>query len=402
MPIFSYKVIADTGEKSSGLVEAPTLDAAARVLHEHNFFIISIKSKIQFLSGIIPSSLHRASSSDVVKFTRQLSIMLNAGLPLTLALSVLEQQTDNEAMAKVTNDILRKIEGGSSFSKAIEYYPNLFSRVYIALTRAGEAAGVLEQVMHRLADNLEKSKELRSKIKGALIYPFVLIIGMVVVFVLMMVFVIPKLSSLYKDLGASLPLPTRILMFISTFMSKYFIIIIALAAVIGFFLTRWFKTPLGCHIKDSLLLRIPVLGQLQKESALIEFTRTLGFLAAAGVPMIDALTIVTESLENVHYQEAMREIITKVEKGYTLSEPIKENPLFPPIVSNMVAIGEETGKIDDTLLKISNYFEQNVDQSVKVLTTLMEPLIMVILGVGVGFMVWAIITPIYSITSQIK
>ncbi|MCA9368872.1 type II secretion system F family protein, partial [Candidatus Woesebacteria bacterium] len=275
-----------------------------------------------------------------------------------------------------------------------------FSKVYIQLVRAGEAGGVLDEVLNRLAENMEKQKEFRAKTKGAMIYPIIVTIAMVVVGFIMMIFVIPKLTEMYKDFGAQLPLPTLVLIGISDFMVNFWYIVLGgMAAAFAVF-SRWKKTPVGHLQWDSFVLKVPIFGILRQKTILTEFTRTLSLLLGSGISLLQALEIVTDGVENLVYQNALKEATKQVEKGVSLSQSISRYESFPPILQQMISVGEETGKLDDVLFKLSKYFEQEAEQAVKNLTAAMEPLIMVVLGVGVGAMVIAVIMPIYNLTSQ--
>ncbi|TSC53519.1 MAG: Uncharacterized protein LiPW16_376 [Microgenomates group bacterium LiPW_16] len=246
---------------------------------------------------------------------------------------------------------------------------------------------MLDQVLARLAENLEKEREFNSKIKGAMIYPAIILVGMFVVVFIMMTMVVPKLTALYKDFGITLPIATRLLISISDFFVAFWWLILAgtVGAILGF--RAWRKTPVGTRILDSLVLRLPIWGNLKKQIVLVEFTRTLGLLVGAGLPIIEALNIVSDSLDNIIYQEGVKEAAQKVD---------------PPILGQMIKVGEETGKLDESLLKLSRYFESESEQMVRGLTTAIEPLIMIVLGVGVGFLVWAIIMPMYQLMTQIQ
>lgn len=398
--LFNYKVKDAQGKLVKGVVEARSDREAAILLREQGFLIIDIKTASGgFSLSAIVSFLNRIGFSEIVDFTRQLSTMVTAGLTLTEALSILREQTRNEMMAKVLEDILHEIEAGNTLASALEKYPDCFSRIYVSLVRAGEASGKLDQVLARLADNLEKEREFRGKIQGAMIYPLIIIIGMIAVFFIMMTMVIPKMTAIYKDFGVSLPFTTKLLIFISDFFVGFWWLIIIGTVGLIFAFNAWRKTEVGNRMLDSLLLSLPLLGNLRRETVLVELTRTLGLLVGAGLPILEALNIVSDSLESVIYREGLKEAAAQVEKGFPLGVPLGQNPIFPPILGQMTKVGEETGKLDETLLKISRYFETESEQLVKGLTTAIEPIIMVILGLGVGFLIFSIIMPMYQLTS---
>jgi type IV pilus assembly protein PilC len=325
--------------------------------------------------------------------------MINAGLPLTEALLILKSQGDSE-VNKAASEILRDVEGGSTLADSMAKFPKIFSSVYIALVRAGEAAGVLDNILNRLADNLESQREFKAKVKGALIYPAIVVSGMVAVMFIMMIFVIPQLTSLYNEFDADLPQTTKILIGISNFMVKFWWLFIV-GFLGGSYLLRMINSQKEGRKKiDEFKFKVPIYGKLQTNVILAELTRTLGLLIGAGVSIVEALQISAAAAGNAIIEEGVLEANKQVEKGSPLSSAIASNPFFPQIVSQMISVGEETGKMDEVLLKVSKYFQSESEESLKGLTSAIEPLIMILLGVGVGFMVIAIIMPIYNLTSQ--
>lgn len=399
MPIFVYTAKNAHAETVKGKVEAQDKSQAAGILMGRKLLVIDIsplnESGLTLLSGVLKKVKH----DDLVNFTRQLATMVDAGLPLATGLTILKEQ-NNPAMAEVVTNLLRDVEGGLPFSKALEKQPDVFNRIYAQLVRAGEVGGVLDVVLDKLAENLEKDKEFRGKTRGAMIYPMIVLAAMVVVGIVMMIFVIPKLSDMYKDFGAELPLPTVILMSVAGFMARFWWLLGVGALGAGAAFRGWNKTKEGQRKIDEFLFKIPIFGSLRQKIILTNFARTLSLLLNAGVPLLDSLTIVTESMDSILYREAMADVAKKVEKGVSISRAISIYTLFPVILHQMLAVGEETGKLDEVLMKLSAYFESESEQAVKNLTAAMEPLIMVVLGVGVGAMVIAIIMPIYSLTSQ--
>ena len=402
MAFFSYKARDTTGKTVNGLVEAPTKETAARLLHDKSLFIITLYESRRRSEGESPMRLKRVPFGEIVNFTRQIATMVVAGLSLPEALGILRAQTTNQIFAGVIMDLEHQIVGGGTLADALSKYPSHFSSIYISLIRAGESSGLMDKVLTRLAETMESQREFRAKVQGAMIYPSIIIVGMIVVAGVMMVVVIPKLTELYKDFGISLPLTTRILIAVSNFIIHFWWLIIlgAGGAVAG--IQKWKKTSSGERIIDTYMLKIPVLGNLQKKVILVEFTRTLSMLLSAGIHILDALKILKNSLGNVLYRDAIDDIGKKVEKGFTLGDTFQAHKEFPAIVAQMMKVGEETGKMDDTLLKLSVYFQSETENLVKGLTTAIEPIIMVFLGVGVGFIVISVITPIYNLTAQFK
>jgi type IV pilus assembly protein PilC len=326
--------------------------------------------------------------------------MITAGLTLVEALHILQGQTKKPALTKLVAEMEEEVQGGKSFASVLEKYGNIFPPIYLALVKAGEASGKLDLILGRLADNLEKSKDFTSKVRGALVYPAIIVTGMGIVSTIVMIVVVPRLTSLYKEFGVTLPLPTQILIGLSNFLiHQWIVLVIAIVAFSAFFM-KWKKTWFGRHMIATASLNMPIFGSLIKEATLVEVTRTLAILIDSGIPILTALEISRDATGNVLFKEAFLAASAKVEKGFPLSEPLVENRLFPPILGQMVAVGEQTGKLGDSLLKLSRYFETEADTAVRSLTTLIEPLIMVVLGLGVGFLVMAVLLPIYSLTSK--
>lgn len=403
MAFYSYKARDLHGKVITGLVEAPTREAATHLLHDKALFVVAMnEARGHGSQGGTLLRLKRVGFGEIVNFTRQLSTMVVAGLSLPEALSILKAQTQNSEFARVLTEIEHQIVGGGNLGDALAKYPQHFSQIYIALVRAGESSGQLDAVLARLADSLETQRDFRSKVSGAMIYPVIIVAGMGIVVMIMMTVVIPKLTELYKDFGVDLPVATQILISLSTFFVQWWWLVIAMfgAATYGFI--RWKKTTSGELVLDTLFLHVPLFGELQKKVILVEFTRTLSMLISSGIRLLDALHVLKDALGNVLFRNAIVDISKKVERGFPLGETFAQYPVFPPIVSQMMKVGEETGKLDDTLLKLSKYFQSESENLVKGLTTAIEPIIMVVLGVGVGFIVISVITPIYNLTSQFK
>ncbi len=399
MPFFKYIAKNEHNETVKGKVEAKSKSIAASILISRNLLVINILPLEQGSFSFIKGMTSGIKEDDVVNLTRQLSTMITAGLPLSTSLSILAEQGRPEISALI-NDILRDIEGGKTFSQALEKKPKVFSRVYVQLIRAGEAGGVIDKILSRLADTLEKQKEFRGKTKGALIYPSIVVTAMVGVGFVMMIVVIPKLTEMYQDFGADLPFVTQLLIDISNVFVKYWWLMITFIFGGGFAFRNWRKTDSGDHIVDRFLLKMPIFGELKEKVIITEFSRTLSLLLNAGVSLINALRIVSEAIESVNYRDSLEMVAKKVEKGVPMSQALSASEIFPPILYQMTSVGEETGKLDEILLKLSVYFETESEQAVKNLTTALEPAIMIVLGLSVGVMVVAIIMPIYSLTSQ--
>lgn len=399
MPRFFYKVKDGQSKTIEGIVEATNVKHALSLLHEKGFFVVNIKeqSSKSFWHTLKPATI---SFHDLVHITRQLSTMITAGLSLDEALLILIQQTRKSGISTILKYIEEEVRSGKTFSGSLEKYPLIFPAVYIALVQAGEASGKLDVILGRLADNLEKTRDFRNRVKSALVYPSIVVTGMVIVAIIVMTIVVPRLTSLYKEFGISLPLPTQILIFVSSFLVKmWWLMIILLITVFVLFL-RMRVTRFGRFILSTVSLNLPVFGNLVRQATLVEVTKTLGLLVDGGVPILTSLEIAQNATNNILYQDAFSQAAKRIEKGFPLSEPLMENKIFPSILGQMVAVGEHTGKLGDSLFKLSGYFEAEAETVVRNLTTLIEPLIMVVLGLGVGFLVLAVLLPIYSLTSK--
>lgn len=399
MKRFNYKAKDRAGRIVKGEVEASDINAAAKLVRSKGLFVISLSSKMIPILSFFTKRKEKVTTGDIATFTRQLSTMINAGLPITEALLILRSQS-KKAMQVIVAQLLADVEAGDSFSTALAKHPLVFTKTYVALVKSGEVGGVLDAVLLRLADNLEKQQEFNSKVKGALIYPVIIVVGMIVVVIIMMVFVIPKLLSLYSDMDVELPLPTRVLIGVSGFFSKYWFIVIAILGV-AFYIFRLFKsTPEGKRKLDELLFKVPIYGPLQRQVILTNLTRTLSMMIGSGVSILEALHITSEVVGNTLIAESLVDSANQVEKGFPVAFAFSKHPeAFPFILSQMMAVGEETGKMDDILSKISHIFEVESDEKVKGLTAAIEPIVMVLLGLGVGFLVVAVILPIYNLSS---
>ena len=402
MPIYNYSARDDRGNKIKGMVEADNEKEAVTLIRDRSLFLIGLSKKENKLSFLSPAKLSKISFNDIVNFTRQLSTMMTAGLQIQEALDLLRVQSTNPAFTDMLVKISRDIQSGGNLTTTLEKYPQHFSTTYIALIRAGESSGTLDMVLNRLADNLEKDQEFSATVKGAMVYPAIIFIVMIIVFIILMTAVVPKLTELFSQFGSDLPLQTRILQWVSDFFVKFWWLVVIIGVGGWTLFLKWKKTISGRHIWDAIVLKLPIFGPLSKQIILVEFTRTLGMLVGSGVHILDSLNIMVKSVDNIHYQEAIQDIAKKVEKGLPLGQLFAQYPMFPPILAQMVRVGEETGKMDESLIKISTYFERESDHTVKTLTTALEPVIMIILAVGVGFIVFSIITPIYNLTSQFK
>lgn len=401
MKRFKYKAKDKNGQVITGEVEAANQPHAAKLIRDRDLILITLRPIYELPFNFTKRISQRVTGADVTTFTRQLATMVNAGLPLTEALLILRTQTKG-TMQKIVSKILADVEEGESLSSAMSKHSEVFSKSYTALIKAGEVGGVLDEVLVRLADNLEKDQEFKGKVKGALIYPIIIVFGMITVAFIMMVFVVPRLTALYDQFQADLPLPTLVLIAVSNFMTNFWwlILISAGGAVYGLKLYRATKS--GRRKIDELILKIPVFGDLTLQIVLTDITRTLSLMVGSGVSIIEALNISGGVVNNVVVSSALADCSNMVEKGFPVAFAFSRHPeAFPYLLSQMIAVGEETGKMDEVLEKVSHVFEVESDQKVKALTAAVEPAILIVLGVGVAFLVISIIMPIYNLTTQI-
>lgn len=399
MKRFNYRAKDKSGKTVSGKVEARSEHDAARLLRDRGLIVYKLSTEAAILTTL-KGATSKVSLADVTMFTRQFATMVNAGLPITDALVILQSQS-RSAMRPIVSQILTDVEGGSSLASALEKHPKIFTPVYISLIRAGETGGVLDKILSQLSINLENQREFQAKVKGALIYPVIVVLGMLVVMLVMMIFVVPKLTEIYKDFGAELPFMTKALIAISNFCVTYWWTIPLFFFAFGYGFRVYGKTTKGRTTLDRLKLRLPITGPLQTSVIMTEFSRTLSLLIGAGIPILEALKVVSGAVGNTVISAALSRSQEKVEKGFSLAYALsQEASIFPPMLYQMMAVGEETGKVDESLLSVSKVFEQESEHAVKNLTTAIEPIIMIFLGIAVGMLVIAIILPIYNLTNQ--
>lgn len=403
---FEYKAKDRAGNVKSGEIEGPNSKAVVTALRESGLIPISVDElKTGGLQKEIriPGFSGRVKQKDVVLFSRQFSTMVNSGLSLIRALDVLVDQSESIGLRDTLAEVKHDVEQGTSLSVAMEKHPKVFNRLYVAMIKAGEVGGVLDETLDRLADMMEATLALRSKIKSAMAYPVV--VGGLIVFVTsaMMIFVVPIFQEMFADMGdgASLPLPTQILVIISTVMTKgwYAIIMFVGAVVFGF--KKWKATDSGRYFWDRLKLKMPVFGQLAHKTALSRFARTLAVLSRTGVPILQAIEIVQETAGNEVMSRALEDVKKSVKEGESFTKPLGRHAIFPPMVVQMMAVGEETGALDTMLSKVSDFYDREVDDTVSALTSLIEPMLIVVMGVTVGSILIALYLPIFNLASLV-
>lgn len=401
--MLSYKYTARdpaTGEYVKANVEAESELAAAKLIRKEGLVAIDIQLAERGASGI-GSRFNKVKAKDKVLFSRQLSTLINAGLPLVQSLRSVSEQTTSKPLKIVLAKVIGDVEAGSTLSAAMAKHPQVFNQVYISLIAAGEASGTLDKALERLAIQQEKDAELMSKIKGAMVYPVIVLLVMAGVLGFMLVKVLPQVQTLYEDLpGANLPIITRILLAISNFVIHQWWIVLIVLVVAAFFTTRWARTLGGKRVVDMWKMKAWPIGPLFMKMYMARFARTATTLVASGVPLLQVLQITSDAINNIHIQEAIMKASEKVKGGKALSDAITNDPNFLVLVPNMVRIGEQSGSLEAMLAKTADYYEKEVDDEVKSISTIIEPVLMVVLGVVAFIIVAAVLLPIYGLAGQ--
>ncbi|HEB75102.1 MAG TPA: type II secretion system F family protein [Nitrospirae bacterium] len=340
---------------------------------------------------------------DLVVFTRQFATMIDAGLPLVQALDILSNQVENKMLAKTIAQVKVDVEAGSTYADALRKHPKVFSELYVNMVAAGESGGIMDTILNRLAAYIEKAMKLKKKVKGAMIYPAVVTAIAALVITVIMIYVVPTFTQMFSQLGGTLPLPTRIVVAMSDFLSGVGgIVILGAIVALAVFIAQIRRTEKGKYVTDKILLRLPIFGVLLQKTAIAKFTRTLGTLISSGVPILDGLDITAKTSGNKVIEKAIYEVRSDVSEGKTVAEPLMKAKVFPPMVNHMIAVGESTGALDSMLNKIAEFYDDEVDAAVSNLTSMIEPLLMVFLGGSVGFIVVAMYLPIFKLITLIK
>jgi len=401
---FNYTVRDRTGREITGSLEAENSDVLAGKLRQMGYFVVSVDEvKVSLSKKEIHIFGVKVKTEAVTIFTRQFATMINAGLPLIKCLSILAQQTESSSLADIITDCQREVEAGRSLSEALSKHPEAFPNLYVAMVRAGELGGMLDDVLLRVADQLEREAEIRKKVKSAMTYP-VAILGLSLILLTgMIVFVVPRFTAMFKQLGGDLPTFTKALVGISHFVGGWGGLVI-IACIVGFVIAeRRFKaTDKGRYAIDKMKLRLPFVGSLFHKTAMSKFSRSLGTLLSSGVPILGALEITGETTGNMVVTRALEDVRAGVKEGETIAQPLSQAAVFPPMVTQMIAIGEETGALDVMLGKVSEFYDTEVNAGVDSLTSTLEPLLMMFLGVTVGLIVIALYLPIFRVITMIK
>ena len=396
---FVWEGRARGGAVHKGEVEADTREVAIAVLRQQQIVVTTIKPKPKDLT--LPGFGGGTSEKDLVLFTRQFSTMIDAGLPLVQCLEILGKQTENKGFAKIILGIKKDVEGGSTFADALRKHPKIFDSLYVNLVQAGELGGVLDTTFARLARYIEKARSLKSKVKSAMVYPSAIVFVALSVIVFLMIFVIPIFAQMFQDFGGTLPWPTQFVIGASNFIKSYIPFTIPVLIVGVFAFKQYYKTEAGKRLIDRILLTLPIFGVLLQKAAIARFSRTLSTLLSSGVPIIDSLDITARTAGNKVLELAILASISSIKEGQTLATPLAKHPVFPPMVVQMVEIGDVTGALDTMLSKIADFYEEEVDRAVEALTAMLEPMMMVFLGVILGFIIVAMYLPIFKMASLV-
>ena len=403
MATFAYRARNRQGEILQDQIEAADTMSVASELRQQGLLVIDIKEKGVAQKDIL-EPFKKVKLGDLVVFSRQFATMINAGLPIVRSLYILSEQTENPKLKEVVVQVRKDVEAGLALSESLEKHPKVFSRLYVEMVRAGEIGGILDGVLLRVADQLENDQELRRKVKSAMTYPTIVLILAVLAASFMLIFIVPVFATMFEDLGGTLPLPTRVAMGISDVLTSIFGVIIygSLIGGVVFFL-RWKNTENGRKVWGRVSLKLPVkIGDVIQKVALARFARTLGTLSAAGVPILQAIEITASSSGNWVMENALLKSRDAIREGIPIYKPLEDEPVFPPMVTRMIAVGEETGDIDGMLTKIAEFYESEVDATVKALTSIIEPLMIVVVGGIVGGIIVAMYLPMFKIFELVE
>lgn len=399
---FAYEARTPEGEIQSGMVEAPSHEAAVKTLERYNLIIVGLEEEKGGLSLKKEIKLFsRVKRQEIVVFSRQLAVLFEAQVPLLDALRTLAEQATNPKFKDTLNEIAEEVDAGTPLSQALQKYPKLFSQFYVSVVRAGEASGRLNEVLNYLADHEEKAYDLTRKVRGALIYPAFIVFALLIVAAVMLIFVVPQITSIFEESNAELPFLTVVVIALSDFAKAFWWLLVIVLVAAGFGLQRFFKTPEGALVRDTLLLKIPILKNLFQKVYLTRFAENLSTLIRGGIPIIQALTITGDVVGNTVYRRTIEEAAAEVRKGGSISGVLKNNKYIPTLVTQMVLVGENTGRLDSILATVASFYQKDVDNMVSNLTALIQPILILVLGGAAGLLVAAILLPIYNLSSSL-
>jgi type IV pilus assembly protein PilC len=399
MAVFVYTGRTRSGQTITGEMEAATREAVAAKLRTQQIIATNVRGKPRDIT--IPGFGGGVDEKEIVIFTRQFATMIDAGLPLVQCLEILASQQENKVFKKALTEIRQSVEGGLTFAAALKQHPKIFTSLYANMVEAGEAGGILDTILNRLAIYMEKAMALKKKVKSAMIYPSTIVTVAMVVVIFLLVFVIPTFKAMFEGFGAALPLPTVIILDLSRLMITYWYLLLGIPVGLVVGLRMWYKTAAGKLAVDTFMLKTPVFGMLIRKVAVAKFTRTLGTLISSGVAILDGLDITARTAGNKVVERAVLQTRASIAEGKTIAEPLKASGVFPPMVVQMIAVGEQTGALDAMLGKIADFYDEEVDTAVGNLTALLEPMLMVFLGVIIGGVVIAMYLPIFKLVTVV-
>ena len=388
------------GKRQKGELAAKNKDEVISIMRKQNIMITSVTTRSKKLSIKLPFG-SKVGDKDLAVFTRQFATMIDAGLPLVQCLDILSKQADNKTFASAINEIRQDVEAGSTYADALKKHPAVFGDLYVNMVAAGELGGILDTILNRLSKYIEKNIRLKRQVKAALFYPATIVAVAFIVIVVLLVYVIPIFAKMFTDFGGTLPAPTRMVIGASNFMQSNILIIIGIIVAAIFGARKYYKTQNGRLVVDNIILKMPVFGMLARKISVANFTRTLGTLISSGVPILDGLEIVAKTSGNKVVENAIYATRQSISEGKTLSEPLETTKVFPPMVVQMIAVGETTGALDAMLSKIADFYDEEVDSTVGILTSLLEPILMIFLGIVIGFIVVAMYLPIFKMAGTI-
>jgi len=398
MTEFVYEAKTTEGQMVKGEVEAAGKEEAVALLHKEGIFILNLERKKQKISQFFQK---RVSLKEKIVFTNELAIMIRSGLPVVKSLESLQEQTTNQYFASVIEKIIVDVKGGDPLSEALAKYPDIFPPLYISVTKSGEKAGKLDEVFLRLAQQLDKDYALLLRVKGAMLYPAFILGALIIVIVLIMIFVMPQLEDVFNDLGASLPLTTNILLKVSSFVRHlwYLLLILILLMFVAYrYLARSHS---GGAWLDRIKIKLPLFGQLLRKVYMARFARTAATLVSAGLPLLQTLQTLEDVIGNRVYKEDIKKVEGKVETGYQLSAALKQSPLFPAMFTNLISVGEQAGNLDQALINLADFFDREVENTTKNLSDLIEPILIVLVGIGIALVIASVLMPIYNLVNVV-
>jgi type IV pilus assembly protein PilC len=399
MAKFSWEGKTRSGQAQKGEMEAPNEAAVVAQLRRQGIMAGKVKERGKGLDVEIkiPGFGAKVTTKDLVIFTRQFATMIDAGLPLVQCLDILGRQMDKQVFKKILVDVKESVESGQTFADSLRKHPRAFDELFVNLVAAGEVGGILDVILNRLAAYLEKAQKLKKKVKSAMTYPATVVGIAIIVIAVILIYVIPAFEKMFADFGGALPAPTQIVINISKFVQNYIIAIIVSIAVLVYAFKRFYRTSKGRELIDRNVLKAPVFGMLLRKVAVAKFTRTLGTMISSGVPILDGLEIVAKTAGNRTIEKAIYQVRQSISEGKTIAEPLEKSGVFPPMVCQMIAVGEQSGSIDTMLNKVADFYDDEVDDAVANLTAMMEPMLMLFLGTTVGGLVIAMYLPIFKI-----